>query len=167
MGDDEVIKQWLNTPSSDLLSHIAKSANSSNHPNLAWYPVTKKMSNVQYQNLDCVHPIKLEKLPSIKSFFGKQGNSHVAPSYTKENSLSNNKAAQITGISRVKNSLSINPSNSNVQKEKRNLDNWVLSQYKQESSALEKTSKRSITAVKNDPTSKKKPKGIASYFKPK
>mmetsp|Transcript_14322 Transcript_14322/g.21694 ORF Transcript_14322/g.21694 Transcript_14322/m.21694 type:complete len:182 (+) Transcript_14322:3-548(+) len=50
--------------------------NSSDHKKsdsclLTWHPVSKKMSNISYRNKDCIEAIKIEKIPSIKSFFSK------------------------------------------------------------------------------------------------
>jgi len=72
LWDETQVKKWIDSPTPQLLDELASIANSTaNHPNLTWYPVTKKMSNVQYDGMDSINPIKLEKLPSIKSFFGK------------------------------------------------------------------------------------------------
>jgi hypothetical protein len=36
---------------------------------MQWYPVTKRVGKVGYKNKDCVDPIQIEKVASVKSFF--------------------------------------------------------------------------------------------------
>eukprot|EP00979_Chaetoceros_neogracilis_P002534 scaffold433_cov260-Chaetoceros_neogracile.AAC.61 len=50
--------------------------NNGNHPQsqhqkqfMRWYPVTKRVGKVGYKNKDCVDPIQIEKVASVKSFF--------------------------------------------------------------------------------------------------
>ena len=72
ISDEKLAKQWLKSPSSELLQKISSLASTQSNPLLAWHPVTKKMSSTQYNGKDTILPVKLEELPSIKSFFGKQ-----------------------------------------------------------------------------------------------
>lgn len=67
--DHALAQKWLTHPNSNVLDELAKSANTSTIPELAWHPVTKKMSKVTYDGMDSNLPIQLEKVPSIKSFF--------------------------------------------------------------------------------------------------
>ena len=62
--------EWLQSPSQKLEKHIANEA-SLNHDALIWYPVSKKMNKTQYRERDCNVSIKIEKVASVKSFFGK------------------------------------------------------------------------------------------------
>jgi hypothetical protein len=39
---------------------------------IQWYPVTKQMSKIGYVGEDCVKPIKIEKVSSVKSFFSTE-----------------------------------------------------------------------------------------------
>ena len=65
--------EWIHSPSQKLKEHIA-SDSSSDHIGTAWQPVSKRMSNVRYQGNDCKKSVKLEKVPSISSFFGQSHN---------------------------------------------------------------------------------------------
>ena len=60
--------EWLQDPSQTLEKSIAREA-SKDHDLLAWYPVTKRMNKTQYRESDCNIEIKIEKVPSVKSFF--------------------------------------------------------------------------------------------------
>jgi len=92
LWDENLIKKWISSPSSQLLEEVASlSNNTGHHPNLAWHPVTKKMSNVQYDGMDSIAPIKLQKLPSITSFFGN--NSSPSASMKRDDHIHNNSIA--------------------------------------------------------------------------
>ncbi len=100
--EDEIATEWMLNPSKKLLQQISavhecegtsisSSVNNSNTKKfLSWHPVTKKMSNVTYRNDDCTKPIKIEKVPSIKSFFGSNTNKT-----TNNRSSSSNRSNQI------------------------------------------------------------------------
>ena len=60
--------EWLQNPTQTLEKSIAREA-SKDHEHLAWYPVTKRMNKTQYRENDCNVAIKIEKVPSVKSFF--------------------------------------------------------------------------------------------------
>ncbi len=104
--DVQLAIEWLLSPSKSLLEHIlssqANTSASGNHDEetvLAWHPVTKRMSNVNYEGYDCMEPIKIEKVKSIKSFFEiadkkkstRTVSTHVATAQTVEsnNSIKN------------------------------------------------------------------------------
>ena len=36
---------------------------------IAWHPVTKRMSKTNYKDPDCIKPIQIETVRSVKSFF--------------------------------------------------------------------------------------------------
>ena len=74
LWDECLVRKWLESPSPALLDEIATHSNTRYEANLSWHPVSKKVSNVQYNGIDCMSPIKLEKNPSISNFFGKQLN---------------------------------------------------------------------------------------------
>ena len=40
---------------------------------IQWYPVTKSMSKLGYKSKDCMEPVKIEKIASVKSFFTAGG----------------------------------------------------------------------------------------------
>lgn len=68
--DLELAHQWIKQPTSSLLENdmIASSKNDSNG-RLSWHPVTKKMNQIQYQCADSIQPIRIDTIPSVKSFF--------------------------------------------------------------------------------------------------
>lgn len=66
--------EWIFNPSDDVLQKMRQEATGykeNNHSNIMidWHPVTKKMSKISYKGEDCMDPIKIEKVPSVKSFF--------------------------------------------------------------------------------------------------
>jgi len=66
--------EWIFNPSDDVLQKMRQEATGykeNNHSNITieWHPVTKKMSKISYKGEDCMDPIKIEKVPSVKSFF--------------------------------------------------------------------------------------------------
>jgi putative SOS response-associated peptidase YedK len=89
IDDVQLAIEWLKNPTKQLVDQMSMLSSSrgslkgsvsgsndvdgSNNISddiLSWYPVTKRMSNVKYRNEDCNCPIKIEKVPSIKTFFG-------------------------------------------------------------------------------------------------
>ena len=68
LWDTAAAMEWLQDPSQTLEKSIAREA-SKDHDLLAWYPVTKRMNKTQYRESDCNIAIKIEKVPSVKSFF--------------------------------------------------------------------------------------------------
>jgi len=60
--------EWLQNPSQTQEKFIAREA-SKDHDLLAWHPVTKRMNKTQYRESDCNVAVKIEKVPSVKSFF--------------------------------------------------------------------------------------------------
>ena len=68
LWDTAAAMKWLQDPSQTLEKSIARDA-SKDHDLLAWYPVTKRMNKTQYRESDCNIAIKIEKVPSVKSFF--------------------------------------------------------------------------------------------------
>lgn len=78
--DDEIelLKQWLCNPTKELLHRMVTISTSTKPNYIAWHPVSRKMSNVQYQGDDCIKPIILKNKPTtatIKSFFNKSSSS--------------------------------------------------------------------------------------------
>ena len=92
----DLAMEWLLHPNSDVLDRMRNEAKcmglgeevnakakggdeekqkEQNNQNevIEWYPVTKKMSKLGYNSKDCVDPIKIEKVASVKSFFMAAG----------------------------------------------------------------------------------------------
>ena len=82
----DLAMEWLLHPNSDVLDRMRKEAKcmglgeeikakagneEKNNQNeiIEWYPVTKNMSKLGYNSKDCVDPIKIQKVASVKSFF--------------------------------------------------------------------------------------------------
>ena len=47
-------------------------------PSLAWHPVTRRMSRVQYRGADSVDPIRIERIPSVRALFARAATSRSA-----------------------------------------------------------------------------------------
>lgn len=76
--DVELARRWLVSPSESLLEEMVQHSammgtdSTEQDPNwIQWYPVTKQMSKIGYVGKDCIQPIKIEKVQSVKSFFTK------------------------------------------------------------------------------------------------
>jgi Uncharacterized conserved protein len=89
--DLELARKWLCSPSSIVLEEMVKHSQLmvgkechgrdavSNHEEtsktkkmdcpMEWYPVTKQMSKIGYDGQDCIAPVKIDKVASVKSFF--------------------------------------------------------------------------------------------------
>eukprot|EP00557_Chaetoceros_sp_GSL56_P001637 CAMPEP_0176501720 /NCGR_PEP_ID=MMETSP0200_2-20121128/14328_1 /TAXON_ID=947934 /ORGANISM="Chaetoceros sp., Strain GSL56" /LENGTH=371 /DNA_ID=CAMNT_0017900659 /DNA_START=175 /DNA_END=1287 /DNA_ORIENTATION=- len=71
----ELARQWLHSPSLEVLeqmvthSRVMGGNEISSNDWIDWYPVTKQMSKIGYGGQDCIKPIKIEKMSSVKSFF--------------------------------------------------------------------------------------------------
>lgn len=71
--DMQVAIEWLLNPNKSLLEDMTTASSlltSDEECKLTWHPVSKQMSNVQYKGKDCIDEIKIEKVASIKTFFG-------------------------------------------------------------------------------------------------
>jgi len=101
--DASMALEWLMNPSPDLLERIRnfstyESRGHSNSLPLEAYPVTKKINNGTYRGQDCTWEVKLETVPSVKSFF-------AAGSSTKEDQ----KDSKATTDSREQRQLNLQP----------------------------------------------------------
>jgi len=101
--DASMALEWLMNPSPDLLERIRnfstyESRGHSNSLPLEAYPVTKKINNGTYRGQDCTWEVKLETVPSVKSFF-------AAGTSTKEDQ----KDSQATTDSREQRQLNLQP----------------------------------------------------------
>lgn len=70
LWDVEKAKNWMEQPNENLCRQLS-SSNSSTNEKLAWYPVTKEMNKLSYNDANSIQPVKIEKIPSVKSFFTK------------------------------------------------------------------------------------------------
>jgi len=61
--------RWLKHPSPELMLEMSLAISRSNHDDLVWHPVTKKVNSVKYAGNDCNKPVAIESIPSVKSFF--------------------------------------------------------------------------------------------------
>lgn len=103
----ELAKQYLLKPSKQLLHQLATKASSSNPNKLMWYPVTKRMSNVQYRGNDCMEAITLKKSPDIKSFFSSDSCNSSSNHQRKRNNLNKYKLNQ-SSSKKVKSESTVN-----------------------------------------------------------
>jgi len=91
LWDIDLAKQWLRNPTQELLLHISSVARANTPPCVAWHPVTRKMSHVQYQGDDCIKRITLQKpVPTIQSFFTNTPSPRSLVSTNSLHSKSNN-----------------------------------------------------------------------------
>lgn len=70
--DASLAAEWLLEPTQALEKKMAHFASNADVNEMSWHPVTKRMSSVQYRGDDCTKAIKIEKVPSVKSFFSRQ-----------------------------------------------------------------------------------------------
>jgi len=70
--DLQDVKEWIQNPTPALLQQLSTKVSQSTYPEMTWHSVTKKMSNSSYQGYDCMDPVELETIPSVKSFFAKK-----------------------------------------------------------------------------------------------
>jgi len=71
LWNSQFANEWILNPSEGLVNQMASLASGVMEEDslLTWHPVTKLMSNVKYRNADSIKPIKIETVPSVKSFF--------------------------------------------------------------------------------------------------
>ena len=80
--DSDLAMQWLCSPSKELVDTFSSLASGLTEKEscLVWHPVTKEMSKVGYRDANCVDPVNIEKVPSVKSFFAaNKGTSTSTP----------------------------------------------------------------------------------------
>ena len=70
LWDVEMAKNWMEQPNEDLCQQLS-SSNYSTNEKLVWHPVTKEMNKLSYSDANSIRPVKIEKVPSVKSFFTK------------------------------------------------------------------------------------------------
>ncbi len=195
ISDENIAIEWLLRPSKALLQKISVDTNDKNNISiesdpkkmttselLSWHPVTKKMSNTQYKNPDCTKPIKIEKVPSIKSFFSNSP-SKKSPSRNKTDTkiVSNdaNKAGRSITVSSTTSTAkakkrdffySSKISTKSVNTKKASIKDLELVDLtkddEHEDTELTKRSKRQKVARKSSKKSVP-PEGISKFFTPK
>merc|ERR1719491_616590 len=71
LWNSQFATEWIMNPNEGLVNQMASLASNVMEEDslLMWHPVTKFMSNVKYRNADSIKPIKIETVPSVKSFF--------------------------------------------------------------------------------------------------
>jgi putative SOS response-associated peptidase YedK len=69
LWDTKDCLSWLRNPSPQLEKEIAHNCSTSSPSMLTYHPVSKKMNKTTYRASDCSAPIKIEKLPTLQSFF--------------------------------------------------------------------------------------------------
>ena len=79
--DLDLARKWLMSPSYDVLQEMVKHTSvmgDEKHQQeqmwIEWYPVTKQMNKIGFDSEDCIKPIKVEKIVSVKSFFASTSN---------------------------------------------------------------------------------------------
>jgi len=70
LWDIDLALQWLQNPTERISKKIADLAHSASAV-LSWHPVDGRMSNLNYRESDSIKPIKIAKVPTVKSFFVK------------------------------------------------------------------------------------------------
>lgn len=109
LWNSELATEWIMNPSEGLVTQMASSASSMTEKDslLMWHPVTKLMSNVKYQNVDSVERIKIETVPSVKSFFigGVSSNNRKI---TKAQHINNKNVTAFSGL-KTKGKYGMNP----------------------------------------------------------
>lgn len=73
LPDVSTALEWLMRPSPALVERLRSATKE--ETSLLAYPVSKKMNDSKYQGNDCMKEVKLEKAPSVKSFFLPAGGS--------------------------------------------------------------------------------------------
>jgi len=88
--DSKFATEWIINPSQGLVNEMSLLASAITEKDcfLEWHPVTKSMSKVNYRDTDSVEPIKIQTVPSVKSFFlGGMNNCGKIKTATKKGNL--------------------------------------------------------------------------------
>ncbi len=89
---------------------ISTSSSSNNYCLLAWHPVSKRMSNISYQEADCMDEIKVEQVASIKSFFGANAKNSNIGKIRKGDSQKSTCASRVVKKMKLENQGSVSSS---------------------------------------------------------
>jgi putative SOS response-associated peptidase YedK len=180
----ELATEWLLEPSKALLHKISSHDNDAQEEILSWHPVTKQMSSTKYRGKDCTDAIIIEKVPSIKSFFGRKRNHNCMTKNTNtieiasvtssrfdtmmQNSSESSNSKKKQGIKHLFNvNESIASSSSSLQsiknENKRSIDNEVIDLTDNDVSPPKRQQRRTTIIDHNQ----SKRYQITDFFKPK
>jgi len=67
----DVAIQWLQGPTENLVQHIAHTSTEESNQWLTLHPVHKQMTNQKYRSPQSIDAIRVEKVPSVVSYFTK------------------------------------------------------------------------------------------------
>ena len=150
------VLQKMRQEASGLSQELAKGDKEKNIDGyIQWYPVTKSMSKLGYKSKDCMDPVKIEKIASVKSFFTAGG---AKPKVSTKRSLSSAKMGDGNDNSE---------SSSSPKKMKSETKKGVSAFFSPRDKATTSTSSPKKTSIRKSPVKKVVPKkgSIQTFFK--